>query len=455
MSLRNRLLFLIFATLLLTLMAGSAFTYLHAVKKIETEMSAAIAVGGRIAHNAVDDTEEATDPARRLALTIADFDGDRHLRASLVVDGKVVKASRLARPESPAPQWFYDLLAGPPKVLRVTLPPIFDDFGSIVLQSDAANEVAEVWGDVWLTLSVLTIFCVLVLTFVYWTLSSAIRPLQDLTAAFARVGERNYHERVAERGPLELVRLYQGFNNMVARLKQTEQQNKRLQEQLATVQDEERADLARNLHDEIGPLLFAADVDAAAIAQLAQSGQHAKIPERVGIIRQAIGHMQRHVRDILGRLRPAVLLDLGLAHALDNLVSFWQAHRPGLDFRLDVPEDSLGELMDATVYRIVQESLSNAVRHGNPSVIEIAVKAGADGSIDIRVADDGSGLKAGGRPGGLGIVGMQERAAAFGGRLEVKNRADGHGVVVSAHIPAQPAEHSARSREAPQEIVLQ
>jgi two-component system, NarL family, sensor histidine kinase UhpB len=454
-SLRNRLLFSIFITLLLSLVAGSAFTYWHALQKIETEMSAAIAVGGRIAHNAVDDTEEGADPPRRLALTIADFDGDRHLRASLVVDGKVVKSSRLAKPESPAPQWFYDLLAGPPQVLRVQLPPMFDGFGGVVLQTDAANEVAEVWGDVGLTLSVLTIFCLLVLAFVYWTLSSAIRPLQDLTGAFARVGERDYRERVPERGPLELVRLYQGFNRMVAELAGTEQQNKRLQEQLATVQDEERADLARNLHDEIGPLLFAADVDAVAIAQLAEGGKHEQIPERVGIIREAIGHMQRHVREILGRLRPAVLLDVGLAHAIDNLVSFWRAHRPKLNFHIDVPDGSFGELLDGTVYRVVQESLSNAVRHGNPSSIEVAVKKQSDGSIGIRITDDGGGLKGGGRPGGLGIIGMQERVAALGGKLEVNDRPEGRGVVVTARIPEHAGERMARTRETPQEIALQ
>lgn len=455
MSLRSRLLFSIFITLLLSLAAGGAFTYWFALKKIETEMNAAIAVGGRFAHNALDDAEEATDPPRRLALLVADFDGDRHLRASLVVDGKVVKTSDLAKPERPAPAWFFNLLTGPANVLHVELPPVFDGYGSVILQTDPANEVAEVWGDVGLTLSVLTVFCVLVLTFVYWTLSSAIRPLQHLTAAFARVGDRDYRERVSERGPLELVRLYHGFNQMVERLQHAEQQNKRLQEQLATVQDEERADLARNLHDEIGPLLFAADVDAVAIGQLAQKGSYGQIPERVGIIREAIGHMQRHVRDILGRLRPAVLLDVGLAHAIDNLVSFWRGHRPNLNFHLDVAQDSLGEMLDATVYRIVQESVGNAVRHGNPSNIEIAVERQSDGSIGIRIADDGGGLKANGRPGGLGIVGMQERVAALGGVLEVKNRSDGRGVVVSARIPAPSGERKTRIERAPQEIALQ
>jgi len=455
LSLRSRLLFSIFLTLLLSLVAGGAFTYWHALKKIETEMNAAIAVGGRIAHNAVDDAEEATDPPRRLKLMVADFDGDRHLRASLVVDGKVVGASELAKPESPAPEWFFGLLAGPPKVLHVQLPPVFDDYGSIVLQTDAANEVAEVWGDVGLTLSVLTIFCGLVLMFVYWTLSSAIRPLQQLTAAFARVGDRDYRERVSEHGPAELVRLYQGFNQMVEQLQRTEQQNKRLQEQLATVQDEERADLARDLHDEIGPLLFAADVDAVAIEQLAERRRHDQIPERVGIIREAISQMQRHVRDILGRLRPAVLLDVGLAHAIDNLVSFWRAHRQNLNFRVEVTEEGFGEVLDATIYRVVQESLSNAVRHGTPSTIEICVTANADHSIGIRVVDDGGGLKSNGRPGGFGIIGMQERIATLGGILEVMNRPDGRGVIVSARLPVRAGKAVEPTAKPPRENVLQ
>lgn len=451
MSLRSRLLVSILVTLLLSLTAGGAFTYWHAVAKIETEMNAAIAVGSRIAHNAVDDWEEATDPARRLALLVADFEGDRHLRAMLVApDGKVVRSSQVALAENPAPAWLVGLLAAPPKKVAVDLPTVFDRFGTVVLQTDPRNEVAEVWSDVWLTLSVLTIFCALVLTFIYWTLATTIRPLRNLTTAFARVGDGDYRERLNERGPLELVRLSQSFNQMVQRLARSEAQNKRLQQQLTTVQDEERADLARDLHDEIGPLLFAADVDAVAIEQLAKVGEYADIPHRVGIIREAIGRMQRHVREILGRLRSAMLLDVGLAHAIDNLVAFWRAHRPKLIVRVDVPEESFGELIDATIYRVVQESLSNAVRHGSPTTISIEVEANADHSIDIRVTDDGCGLKDSSGA-GFGIVGMQERVATLGGHLEVANRRDGPGVVVSARLPARgtvvPA-HSYETHEA-------
>jgi two-component system sensor histidine kinase UhpB len=454
LSLRNRLLISVLATLLLSLLAGAAFTYWHAVAKIDTEMNAAIAVGSRIARNAVDDWEEATDPARRLALLVADFEGDRHLRATLTgPDGKEILSSQVAVAESPAPDWLVSLLAPPPRKVAVGLPEIFDRFGTVALQTDPRNEVAEVWSDVWLTLSVLTIFCTLVLAFIYWTLASTLRPLRTLTAVFSRVGDGDYGERLQERGPLEIVQLSQSFNQMVERLSRSEAQNKRLQQQLTSVQDEERADLARDLHDEIGPLLFAADVDVVAIEQLAKAGEYEAIGPRVGIIREAIGRMQRHVRDILGRLRSAMLLDVGLAHAIDNLVAFWRAHRQKLVFAVDVPEESFGELIDGTVYRVVQESISNAVRHGSPTSIAIKVTSNPDGSIDIRVTDDGGGLKNGGTR-GLGIVGMRERVSGLGGTLDVANRHDGQGVIVSAHLPAH-GNHLAAPKYETHEATLQ
>jgi len=434
LSLRSRLLYSIFLTLVLTLAAGAAFTYWHAVRKIETEMQAAIAVGGRIAHNAVDDAEEAVDPPRRLELLVADFHGDRHLQASLLVGGKVIQSSHLAVPESPAPDWFYNLFSVPPRILHVELPPVFDGHGTVTLETDSHNEVAEVWGDVRVTLAILTIFCALVLTFFYWMLGTAIRPLENLTEAFGSVGDGDYRQRVSERGPVELMRLCQGFNRMVERLARSEDQNVRLQKQLTSVQDEERADLARDLHDEIGPLLFAVDVDAVAIERLIGEGRPA-VAERAGMIREAVGHMQKHVRSILGRLRPAVLLDVGLAHAIDNLVAFWRAHNRGLSFRVDVPEEGFGEPLDSVVYRIVQESLSNAVRHGTPTLIEVEVKETAGGDILIQVRDDGGGLRPNARPGSFGLLGMRERVATLGGELEVKDRTDKRGVAVAARLP--------------------
>ena len=146
MSLRLQLFGTITLVLLGTLIVGALLTYRHALDKIETEMRAAIAVGSRIAHNAVDDVEEVVNPKRRLELLAADFDGDRHLRAFLVEPGGTIPAvSKLAPPDEPAPDWLLRLLASEPLTATVPLPSIFANHGAIRLETDARNEVSEVW----------------------------------------------------------------------------------------------------------------------------------------------------------------------------------------------------------------------------------------------------------------------------------------------------------------------
>jgi two-component system sensor histidine kinase UhpB len=436
LSLRARLLVSITLLLLFILAVGSVFTYLHAVRKVETEMHAAIGVGARIAHNAVDDVEETGNPRRRLELLVADFNGDRHVRALLVRDdGAILLASRLEPPQELVPQWFHNLFAGEPAIVAVKLPAAFDGLGAFMLQTDSHNEVYEVWSEVRLMLAMLTGFCALIAALVYLALGRALGPLDQLFAAFSRIGGHGEVPRLAETGPIELARVYRGFNGMVERLQHMEAQNRRLHEQLVTVQEEERADVARDLHDEIGPFLFAVEVDTAAVRQFLDQKAYDRIGPRLGIIQESIGHMQKHVREILGRLRPAAVQELGLAHAVKSLVAFWQSRQPHLLFRVEVIEDSFGEPLDATVYRIIQESLSNAVRHGSPAAIEIVVDKAEENVLAVRVQDDGGGLPAAPSNAGFGISGMKERVASLGGSLSVRNRFDCRGTVMVAHLP--------------------
>ena len=108
-------------------------------------------------------------------------------------------------------------------------------------------------------------------------------PLENLSAAFEHIGKGNYHGLVPAQGPPELTRLANGFNVMTQRLATVAAQNHRLNERLLTLQAEERADLARDLHDEIGPLLFAVDMTAATIERLAGSDREADDPAHVQI----------------------------------------------------------------------------------------------------------------------------------------------------------------------------
>jgi two-component system, NarL family, sensor histidine kinase UhpB len=434
-SLRTQLMVSIAIVLLVCLAIDGVFVYWHAVSKVDTEIRAALAVGARTVRDAIAGRQAERLPREPLESLVTDFNGDRHLRVSLVDNtGATVAASSPLVPREPAPRWFFRLIASPSMVVREDLPDPSDAYRAILVETDPHNEIGEAWSDIILSLAVLATFCGLVLSLVYWTIGRALRPLHDLFAAFSRIGAGDYAAHIAERGPLELARICHGFNRMARRLNEMEGRNRHLAEQLAAVQDEERSDLARDLHDEIGPLLFAVSVDLASIRQQTELPLNSTIVSRLDAIRDAVKQMQRHVKSILGRLRPPTLLDLGPGQAIDNLIVFWRARYPAVVFDVDVPLNSFGPAIDEQIYRIIQESLSNALRHGRAQRIAIAVRLNTDGVISVDVSDDGVGFQASDGA-GFGLLGMQERVQSLGGTLSARNRHDRSGVIVSARLP--------------------
>ena len=436
MSLRLLLVRSIAFILLATLALGALLVYLHAVQKVNTDMRAAMDVGLRMVGNAVDDADEVALPRRRLELLVADFNGDRNLRAVLFnPDNSLALNSYLQPPEHSVPQFLLSLLAGAPLVETVQLPPAFKNLGTLMLESDARNEVADVWSEAALPLTILAGFCGFILVVLYFTLGRALKPLEDLTFAFARIGNGDYRARVAAFTPRELTRLSTGFNEMAMRLAEMERRNHRLHEQLETVQEEERIELARNLHDEVSPLLFSVDVDAMTIRELSQTKDLKRIVERAGAIRSAVADMKRNVKALLGQLRPSGLHALSLANAIENLISYWKSRRPEIAFSCECPDKSWGSRIDSALYSIVRESLNNSVKHTRPSRIEVLIEEICHDVLVVRVLDDGSGFDASAPTGGFGLIGMKERAALLGGTLLVENRRDRQGVVVTARLP--------------------
>ncbi|MDX2289151.1 MAG: histidine kinase [Hyphomicrobiaceae bacterium] len=457
-SLRKLLATAVLGTIALTLVFGASLSTLHAVEKVRTEMEAAIAVGARIARNAVDDVDERSKPRRRLELLVADFDGDRHLRAFFVnPDGSVAAASRLAVPEEPVPGWLIDFIGHEPIVVSVALPSAFHGYGGLALQTDARNEIGEVWADTMNLLAILAVFCALIVGLSLLALRWILDPLRVLSQGIADVGNRPGSARpLAESGPMELVAVCRGFNDMVVRLEAAEARSAALNDQLAHVQEEERAEIARDLHDEMAPLLFAMDVDTAAVTRACGEGNSDAALMRLELVRGSIDHLKRNVRDLLGILQPAALVDLGLAHAVGQLAQFWRKRHPGLVLTTEVPPYSLGATVDAVVYRVVQESLNNALRHGAPRRISVRV-SDHDGDVVVEIDNDGGGLGPEAAPrSGYGIRGMTDRIAALGGSLSVRNSADGRGVMVRARIPGELAETlPGRALGAPHAVVLQ
>jgi two-component system sensor histidine kinase UhpB len=275
----------------------------------------------------------------------------------------------------------------------------------------------------------MALFSATTLLFVWLIIGHSLSFLRRFQSGLRTVSDGDYDARLGADGPPEFDALTEGFNHMAARLSSYRQSNQRLQQQILGLQEEERAEIARDLHDEVGPYLFAIQVDADAVAK---SGG-AQAQERASAIRDAALHIQRHVKFILGQLRPVSGLAFGLETAIDDLIAFWRRRHPDIKFERKIAAGiTLDRRSEETAYRIIQESVSNAVRHGKPRVIRIIMTEGKDG-MNLNVEDDGGGLKTGDKIPGMGMKGMAERVHALNGRFTVENR--GQGVGVCAMLP--------------------
>lgn len=435
MSLRLRVLIAIAMVLLLGAGAGGMLAVWDARRSLQEELSTALLGGSQTVTSAFEDLPRSTHPDWDLRQLLATFDTNRHVLAVLneASSGEILRSQPYHRSLA-APKPFRQLLDPHLPDIRLTTPA--GGGASIVLSAIPDNDIADIWRQMLGAAAVFCLVSVSSMVLVYVTIGRALRPLADLAAAFVRVGAGDYAAKVDERGPEEITHLARNFNRMAGDLAAMRRRTRVLEEQILKLQDEERADLARDLHDEFGPHLFAANIDAAMIGQALGAGKAQEALNHVKSVQSAVARMQRQVRDILVRLRPARLTELGFAAAVGDLVEFWRSRRPDLTFdvSLAVDDDEVPEAIQEVVYRVIQEGLSNAVRHGQPSRIEIEVRMGPGRALGVRVADDGAGRTAeDGRP-RFGLVGMRERLEAVGGSMTIAKGAE-RGWTITASAP--------------------
>jgi signal transduction histidine kinase len=213
-------------------------------------------------------------------------------------------------------------------------------------------------------------------------------------------------------------------------------QQRRLSVQLMTLQEDERRFLSRELHDEIGQCLTAINAITTAIAQTADQ-QYPELTADLLSIRRITQHMQQAVHDLLSRLRPAEMEELGLAASLESLIRSWQNQKPAsTDYQLTISGDyrKLSTTQAMALFRIAQECLTNINRHAQASQVTIELSIAAN-SACLQVMDDGlaNSLPFANQT-GLGLLGIRERLTALQGTLQL-NITEPHGLTVKAWLP--------------------
>jgi len=216
--------------------------------------------------------------------------------------------------------------------------------------------------------------------------------------------------------------------------------NRRLAQQYVRAQELERKSVARELHDELGQYLNAIKTDAVAIHE--KSGIDSPQFSRASLaIVEHADHVHGVVRDLIRKLRPVALDDLGLQAALEHFLDQWQQRHPGvqLTMTLDGELDRLDEQVALTLFRLTQESLTNIAKHANATraSIEVARRPGRtddQSEVAFCITDNGNGAAAEERGSGLGLIGMRERVEMLGGRLRITT-APAHGFSIHACVP--------------------
>ncbi|HZD90747.1 MAG TPA: ATP-binding protein, partial [Pseudolabrys sp.] len=249
---------------------------------------------------------------------------------------------------------------------------------------------------------------------------------------------RDYKVRLGPPDVSELAVIASRFNTLAAALDSMRAENKTLNKRLIAAQDTERRQTARDLHDEVGPWLFALKANATSIAKLGDpAAAQGRAREMLGMIER----LQLVNRGVLNRLRPMALGQIPLVDLLSTLVQERAREHPdvAISFAPQGLSATYGESIDLTVYRCVQESLTNIVRHAaaQRARLELAHVRNApnagDGRLVLTVTDDGCGM-APGTPKGRGLQGMQERVAALDGEFSTE-AAPGGGTMLRIVIP--------------------
>jgi two-component system sensor histidine kinase UhpB len=226
----------------------------------------------------------------------------------------------------------------------------------------------------------------------------------------------------------EVERLELAFLRMMRRL---EAERRRAGSAALRAQEEERARVARDLHDEVNQSLTGLLLRLEAVREAAPPELESELSETRSLANQAM----RELLSLARQLRPTALDDLGLAAAIAGQVE--QLERPDLEAELTAEGDfsGLDDDVQLVVYRVAQEALTNAARHSEAQRIAVSLRRSGDG-VELEIADDGRGFAFEQSERGLGIGGMRERALLIGAELTIESRPD-HGTTVRLSVPGR------------------
>lgn len=305
----------------------------------------------------------------------------------------------------------------------------------LLVSTNPASEIDERRDDTVQLLITLLFYSGATLLVAWWVTDRALRPVRELEAGLARLADGNPDPALPAFALREFSRVGQAIERLAGALAEARASQQALARQLIRLQEDERRTLARELHDDMGQTLTALNATAAHLERNAPALDAATVAECAADLRRDLRHGSEQLRALLKSLRPHGLNAAGLRSMLRELVEGWRQRETGIEFAMELPASlpEVDEEIALTLYRVVQEALTNVVRHSGARHCRIDI-ADETAALHLSIVDDGNGLPAAGPERRGGLLGMAERLAMVGSRLEL-DRAAGGGLRLTARLP--------------------
>jgi two-component system sensor histidine kinase UhpB len=363
----------------------------------------------------------------------------RHLSIQLKMpSGEIISVARKnqsANHQEKPPQWFIKLVEGRhPKVEH----PITTFGGkrlTLIIQANPLDEITEVWEEsigFFSSLFLLTLFTFLAVNLAF---NKALKSIAIIVNALKIIETGQYQQKLPDFSIQEYDSIAKAINHMTGELNTSQQENRALTQHSLEIQEDERQRLSQELHDELGQSLTAIKVMAVTAAH-----KKADIKQTTDSIISVCDHLMSVVRSMMHQLHPLVLTELGLKATMEDLLNHWATRNPELKLTIDCPDvvDALDQKITIQVFRIVQECLTNIVRHAQAKQASISLEIVHPSTIGkalrLRVMDDGHGCAAEMIKTGFGLLGMRERINSLGGEFTIQTQPQ-QGMSITASIP--------------------
>jgi two-component system sensor histidine kinase UhpB len=331
------------------------------------------------------------------------------------------------------PQWFINLVAVDyPKVEHQITRSTGEQI-TLIIQANPLDEITEVWQEsigFFSSIFLLTLFTFLAVNLAF---NKALKSIAVIVDALKVIEIGQYQQKLPDFSIQEYDSIAKAINHMTGELNASQQENRALTQHTLAIQEDERQRLSQELHDELGQSLTAIKV-MAVTAGRSQAGAMGTRP--TDAIIDICDHLMTVVRSMMHQLHPLVLTELGLKATMEDLLNHWSSRNPELKLTIDCPDevDGLEQKITIQIFRVVQECLTNIVRHAEASQATISLEIDDQKALRLQVTDNGLGCALDRIKTGFGLLGMKERINSLDGEFTIQTQPQ-QGMSIIATIP--------------------